>query len=89
MSNKLSISPQCERLRTLSLEHLFAQAETFGAVMIHGSRDVRPPDCYSCKISFDSIPGTNVEARSEFGRSLPDALIEAIDRATRIAEAYK
>lgn len=84
----IRVSPQSERLRALTVEQLFERAESFGNVGIFSSRGKRPPNCYKCSIEFESIPGTSLEAKSEFGRSLPDALIEAIDRAERIVEKF-
>lgn len=88
MSRDLVLSTAAERLRKLALEELFSRAERFGKVFIFSSDSALPPNCYRCRIEFRSIPGTTLEASSEFKRPLLDALLEAIDRAERIVEAY-
>lgn len=88
MGEVIALSKEGEHLRSLTVEQLFEEAERFGNVVIFSSDRERPPACYRCKIEFDSIPGTRLEAKSEFNRTLPDALIEAIDRAKRIVETW-
>jgi len=83
-----TISRKGDALEALTLEQLFKRAEMFGKVRIYSSDSKPPPDCYACKIKFNSIPGTSVEASSEFNRPLADALIEAIIRAEKIVEKY-
>jgi hypothetical protein len=88
MSKIVTTSRTGEQLDELTLEQLFTRAEMFGNVRIHSSKNHRPPACYHCTIEFESIPGTSVTAESEFRRTLPDSLIEAITRAEKIVEKY-
>ncbi len=75
-------------LKALDLHELFLRAEAFGNLRIHSSRGDKPPNCYAAFIEFDSIPGTSVEAKSDFRMDICSAVIQAVDRAERIVENY-
>ena len=90
MSDIVKVNPEtAERLKGLTLEELFEAAAKFGAISVYSSDTEPHPDRYRVKIQFDSIPGTKVEATSEFGQNIFMAFIQAIDRAERIVEQYK
>lgn len=75
-------------LTALSLRDLFTEAEKYGNVGIFSDASLPPPYCYKCNISFESIPGTSVQASSDYKMSIEDALVLAVHRAKKIAEHY-
>lgn len=90
MGEVIKINPEtAKRLKELTLEQLFDEAAKYGAIGVYSSLDEKHPNRYRVKLVFDSIPGTSVEAASEFGLQIHDAFIQAIDRAERIVEQYK
>lgn len=78
-----------EHLSELTLEQLFERAEKFGRIHVYSAKHTAPPARYNVSIKFDSIPGTEVEASSDFRLTIYDAFVMAISRAESIVAAYK
>ena len=78
-----------ERLKALTLEELFLEAERFGRVGVFSSSGKRPHECYQVNIKFRTQTGTTLEASSEFDMTLRAALTQAIQRASLIAAQFK
>lgn len=85
MWNKLPAKQETS-LRSLNMEDLFNEARKHGRVHIftgqHGG--------YNAWIEFETIPGTKLEAKSEFGlQTVNLALADAIEKAKLIKESFK
>ena len=72
-----------------TLADLWANAEAHGHVRIHSGENYPRPRSYHCVITFPTIEGTALEARSEFGQTLVVALNQAIEKAEKIRAHFK
>lgn len=68
-----------------SLEELFVEAEKYGVVTLFGDDD--GPGLYNCKIVFNTISHVKLEAKSDWGLSVNDALTQAIRKAIQIVDS--
>jgi hypothetical protein len=87
MSNVVEYVALAETLKGKTLEDLFAEASTYGHIYLHEDKKDRT---FHLRITFESIPGTSLEAKSDFNRpTIADALIQAITRAKEMAAQFK
>jgi len=77
-----------EDLTKLTLEDLFNKAATYGRINVFATDNMEHPKRYQVDIHFESVPGTSVEASSEFDMEINEAFIQAITRAQKIVESY-
>lgn len=73
-------------LTKLTLEELFIVAEQYGTVSIFGNNRKSPPDKYNVNISFQTIPGVRLDAKSEYNLNIFEAFHQAISKARQIVE---
>lgn len=71
------------------LEQLFSAAEELGHVSVFSDQDGTPGSSYCVTIHFPVPTGCELKARSDFGLSMPDALMQAIERAEKIRRSFK
>lgn len=72
-----------------SLEAIWARAEAYGSVGIYSSTDTPLPNRYCATITFQTISGTELRARSEHWMPLKEALLQAMSRAEVIRGQFK
>ena len=73
--------------KDITLEQLFSEAEQYGFVRVYSSnKSVNRSRGYKVTIEFETVPGVLLEAGSEYGLSLHDALVEAVERASLIVK---
>lgn len=86
----LALTQSTQNTEVPSLETLFAQAENYGVVNIFSDKSLpNRAFSYRASIHFFTAQGIDLEAKSEFGMSLPAALTQAIERAEQIRSQFK
>ena len=78
-------APEAEALIPLSLTDLFKEAERYGSIGIFTSPESVPPKCYRVSINFETSPGIQLSAASDFRMEIHEAMIMAISRAKIVA----
>ena len=76
-------------LREMTLEQLWDEAAKYGRLYVFSSKNKSHPQRYRCEITFETSPGSTVEAESEFGLTITAALIGAIERSREIVKLFK
>lgn len=78
-----------ETAQPITLEQLWAKAESYGNVGIFSSTGSPREKSYRARIAFPTIEGTQLEAKSEFELTLTEALQQAIAKAELIRGQFK
>lgn len=68
-------------LHAMSLDSLFDEAAKYGRVSVFSSEYDQHPNCYRVTITFNTRQGTEMKAKSEFGMTVKNGLVQAIDNA--------
>ena len=88
MGDIITLDAHAEQLTELTLIQLFEEAEAFGRINVHSSSDAVGLKRYHVSIEFQTIPGTDLKAGSEFRMEIHDAFIMAITRARTIVSQF-
>ena len=89
MNHPLTLREPGSGTSPVTLEQLFETAAALGRVGVYTSRDCRHPRRHHVTIEFETAPGTELSARSEFGMTIHDAFAQAIARANQIKAQFK
>lgn len=82
-----SVISFADELREKSLEDLFEETRRYGHITLFENN--RDRTFYFC-IEFESVPGTTMKAKSEFGHeTIASAIVEAVDRAKQMVAQFK
>ncbi len=79
MGEVIKYEDYIKELRAKTLEELFEEAQQYGRVNLFESANSRT---FRFTIKFESVPGTSMEAASDFRqKTVADAIIQAVARA--------